>query len=145
MQKYWCNFLASSLKLILHLLDMTQLYIYLNMGRKASHSSHFHWHPSVCQNTSCCTWSKVQKEQASSLAVQLCRIQKISLSVSKHSSKVIVNQTTFTVLLSTLHLFAVCTLFWLAFWERVWNSKHWHCWISPLEALCTVMVSECIY
>lgn len=38
MQKYWCNFLALSLKLILYLLDMTQLYIYLNMSGKASHS-----------------------------------------------------------------------------------------------------------
>lgn len=69
----------------------------------------------------------------------------ISLYFSRYSSKAIVNQPTFTVLLSSLHSFTVCTLFLLAFRKCVLNSKPLHCWISPLEALCTVMFSECTY
>lgn len=47
--------------------------------------------------------------------------------------KVIVNQTISTEVLSSLHLFIICTLLSLAIR------------ISKLEALCTVMVYESIY
>lgn len=49
MQEYCCNFIDLTLKLILHLLDIGELYRYFVMNMKMYCSSHSYWHPLLYQ------------------------------------------------------------------------------------------------
>ena len=70
MQEYCCNFIDLTLKLILHLLDIGELYRYFVMNMKMYCSSHSYWHPLLYQKHNLLHIRECSKKRNLFLAMQ---------------------------------------------------------------------------